>query len=263
MQKGEIYIVSTGTGNLGQLTSNALKALEKSELIVGYKKYIEDIFELIQNKEIQASGMKQEVDRCKYVIEEALKLKKVALICNGDANIYGLAGLVLEIIEQNQLWDKLDIHIEPGITSLLSAASKIGAPITNDFAVVSLSNLLTPLESIKLRLTKALEGDFVLGIYNPLSFSRNEPYLNFLEILKQHKTEQTPVIIAQNLGRSDEKILIKTVKDLLEIKDNLEVVNMSSMLIIGNSSTKTVNSGKNIVTLRGYQQNYDYSLKND
>ena len=142
MSKGEIYIISTGTGNVQQLTGNACELLGKADLIVGYTKYIKDIESLIKDKEVYSTGMTHEVDRCKYAVEQALTSKKVALISNGDANVYGMAGLVLEIIEANNLWDKLEVIIEPGITSILTAAAKAGAPIMHDFAVVSLSNLL-------------------------------------------------------------------------------------------------------------------------
>ncbi|OGI18690.1 MAG: precorrin-3B C(17)-methyltransferase [Candidatus Melainabacteria bacterium RIFOXYA2_FULL_32_9] len=261
MSKGEIYIVSTGTGNIQQLTGNAVECLNKADLIVGYSKYIKDIESLIEGKEIYSTGMTHEVDRCKYAVQETLKSKKVALISNGDANVYGMAGLVLEIIDANNLWDKLEVVIEPGITSILTAAAKAGAPIMHDFAVISLSNLLTPIELIYKRLNNALEADFVLGLYNPLSHSRKEPYAKFLEVLKQHRKEDTPVVIAQNLGRDNETIYIKTVKDLLEFKDDMKMINMSTILIIGSSATKLVNSGKNVITKRGYQQNYDYQLQ--
>ena len=260
MSKGEIYIISTGSGNIQQITGNAMEFLKKADLIVGYSKYIKDIASAIEGKEVYSTGMTHEVDRCKYAIKQALTSKKVALISNGDANIYGMAGLVLEIIEANNLWDKLEIVIEPGITSLLTAAAKAGAPIMQDFAVVSLSNLLTSLDLIEKRLKNALEADFVLGLYNPLSHSRKEPFLKFLEILKDRRKEETPVVIAQNLGRENEKIYIKTVKDLLDFEGDGKLINMSTILIIGNSSTKLVNSGKNVITCRGYQQNYDYIL---
>lgn len=260
MTKGEIYIVSTGMGTVQHLTHNALEALKNADLIVGYNKYIKDIAPIIEGKEIYQTGMTHEVERCKYAIKQALDSKKVALISNGDANIYGMAGLVLEIIEENNLWDKLEVVIEPGITTLLAAAAKSGAPIMTDFAVISLSNLLTPMELIELRLKNALEANFILGLYNPLSHSRKEPYQKFLALLKEYRKAETPVILAQNLGRSNEKIMIKSVEELLNLGEDLDVVNMSTMLIVGNSSTKLINSGKNVLTQRGYQQNYDYKL---
>ncbi|HBH18867.1 MAG TPA: precorrin-3B C(17)-methyltransferase, partial [Cyanobacteria bacterium UBA9579] len=232
-----------------------------ADLIVGYTKYIKDIESLIKDKEVYSTGMTHEVDRCKYAVGQALTSKKVALISNGDANVYGMAGLVLEIIEANNLWDKLEVIIEPGITSILTAAAKAGAPIMHDFAVISLSNLLTPMELIEKRLQNALSADFVLGLYNPLSHSRKEPYFKFLEILQQHRNGDTPVVIAQNLGRDNEAIHIKTVKDLLELKDDMTMINMSTILIIGSSATRLANSGKKVITRRGYQQNYDYQLQ--
>jgi precorrin-3B C17-methyltransferase len=260
MKKGEIYIVSTGVGEKEHMTFNALTMLQKADIIVGYKKYIEDIKPLIEGKLSYSSGMTQEVDRCKYAIEKALEKNKVALISNGDVNVYGMAGLVLEIIDANKLWDKLEIVIEPGITTFLAAAAKVGAPVMNDFAVISLSNLLTPVELIQKRLKNALEADFVLGIYNPLSKTRKEPYIMFLELLQKTINSQIPVTIAQNLGREDEKIIICTVAKLINAGDDMEMVNMSSVLIIGNSTSRIVNNGKSIITRRGYQQVYEYSL---
>lgn len=261
MRKGEIYIVSTGIGEKDHLTYNALALLQKADLIVGYQKYIDDIKPLIEKKIIYSTGMTQEVDRCKYAIQKALDKTKVALISNGDVNVYGMAGLILEIIDSNKLWDKLDIVIEPGITTLLAAAAKTGAPIMNDFAVISLSNLLTPLELIQKRISKALESDFVIGIYNPLSKTRQEPYITFLEMLKKYSSPSIPVIIAQNLGRKSEQIAIKTVADLINSGVDTEMINMSSILIIGNSTTKIVNDGNYVITSRGYQQVYEYSLE--
>lgn len=260
MQKGEIYLVSTGAGGIEQITQNAILALDKAELIVGYTKYIKDIEPLLQNKEVYTTGMTHEVERCKYAIKQALNLKKVALISNGDVNVYGMAGLLLEIVEANNLWSQLEIVIEPGITTLLATAAKTGAPIMSDFAVVSLSNLLNPIELIRKRLINALDADFVLGIYNPLSHSRKEPYQMFLEILPQYRNIHNPVVIAQNIGRDTEKIWIKTVADLLNIRTDKDLINMSTILIIGNTTTKLVNSGKMLITQRGYQTAYDYSL---
>lgn len=261
MNKGEIYILSTGTGDTGQLTRNVVDLLEKSDLIVSYTKYTKDIAPVIEGKEVYTTGMTHEVDRCKYALEQALTSKKVALISNGDANVYGMAGLVLELIEENNLWNQLEVVIEPGITSFLAAAAKTGAPVMNDFAIVSLSNLLTPMELIEKRLQAALSAEFVLGIYNPISHSRKEPFLMFLDLLKKYRKPETPVVIGQNLGRETEKIWIKSVGELLEIKDDAQILNMSTVLIIGNLNTKMVNSGKNVVTKRGYQQNYDYKIE--
>lgn len=259
MTKGEIYILSTGTGDPGQLTQNVVKYLQSSDLIVSYTKYIKDIETVIPGKEVYSTGMTHEVERCKFAVEQALTGKKIALISNGDANVYGMAGLALEIIEENNLWDKLEVVVEPGITSFLAAASKVGGAVMNDFAIISLSNLLTPEEKIEKRIKAAFSADFVVGIYNPLSHSRKEPYLMFLENLKSLPLE-TPVVIAQNVGRDNEKFYIKTVKDLLELKDDMDMINMSTVLIIGNSNTCIMNSGKNVVTKRGYQQSYDYKI---
>lgn len=260
MKKGQIYIISTGTGNGEQLTLNALNLLKRSELIVGYSKYIDDIKNIIANKKTYSTGMTKEVDRCKYAINQALQGITTTLISNGDANVYGMAGLVLEIIDQNQLWNKIDIFIEPGVSSIFAAAAKAGAPIMSDFAVISLSNLLTPLEKIKLRLEYAFKGDFVAGIYNPLSHSRKEPYEEFLKLLKAYADKNTPVVIAKDIGRPNEKIIIKNVSYLLETGIDLDIINMSTIIIIGNSSTKIVNDDNYVITQRGYQQNYDYKL---
>ena len=256
----QIYIVSTGMGKGNYMTANAVELLKKADLIVGYTKYIDDIKDLISGKEIYATGMMEEVARCKYVLEQALSHKKVALISNGDANVYGMAGLLMEIIEENNLWDTVEVTIEPGITSMLLAASKAGAPIMGDFAVISLSNMLTPIELIEKRLKNALEGDFVVGLYNPLSHTRKEPYSMYLKLLEKHRPLETPVVIAQNLGRDNEKVLLTNVKELLAIKADINVINMSTILIIGNSFTKFVDSGKKVITQRGYQNNYNYAL---
>lgn len=260
MQKGEVYIVSTGMGNLGQLTPNALDVLKSVDLVVGYKKYIEELAEIIEVKDSFSNAMTQEVDRCKLAVKEALIPKKVAVVSNGDANVFGMAGLVLEIINENDLWDKLEVSVEPGISTMFATAAKAGAPIMNDFAVVSLSNRLTPLEQIEIRLRLALEADFVLGIYNPLSKTRKEPFHKFIETLSITRKDDTPIVIAKNVGRDIEDINITTVGELLRVENYDDVIDMSTFLLVGNSQTKIAKSGKHIITPRGYEKNYDYNL---
>jgi precorrin-3B C17-methyltransferase len=249
----KLYIVSSGPGGINYLSSDALNAIDDSEVIVSYSKYAKELQELISSKEIYTSGMTHEVDRCKKAVEYALSGKTTSIISNGDANVYAMATLIVEIIDEKELWDDIELISIPGITSFLAAASKAGAPISQDFAVISLSDRLTDIELINKRVKLALEGDFVVGIYNPKSKKRIKPYQNFLDALKAHETRV--VIIASNVGREKEKITITDSKSLIEDGIDNPLISMSTLIIVGNSNTKLTKNGL-ALTPRGYSNKY-------
>ncbi len=251
MEKGILYLVSTGPGGIGYLTSEAIKALELSNVIVGYPKYLEEIEPFTKGKETITSGMRKEVKRVGAAVEKAKEGNIVSLVSNGDINVYGMASLALEIIEKRSYQDDIVVESIPGVTSFLGAASKAGAPVSSDFAIVSLSNIFTSDDIIKKRLESAMKGDFVIGIYNPISRVRKEPYHIFLDYLGKYLKPEIPIIIATNVGRETESITIIDVKKLIEIGEDETLINMSTIIIVGNSLTK-INSRNQVVTPRGY-----------
>ena len=255
MKKGHLYIVSTGPGGILHLTIEAQKAIEASNVVVGYTKYIEDITPLIQNKKVMTSGMTEEISRCDMAISSAIEGNTVSLVSNGDVNVFGLASIAIELIDTKKLWDQVEITSLPGVTSFLALASKTGAPISQDFAIISLSDRLTPLDVIEKRIKAGMEGDFVLGIYNPLSKRRKKPYELFLSYVDQYIKKETPVIIASNIDRQMEEIHYLTAEKLLADGIENPLISMSTLLLIGNQSTRWTENNK-LLTPRGYLDKY-------
>ncbi len=242
--KGKLTIVSTGPGIREHITPAAVKAISECDVIVGYKTYLEFIEELIEGKKIISTGMRQEVDRCSAAIKEARNGNFVSLISGGDAGVYGLAGLVLELLTESE---KLSVNIVPGVTSATACAALLGAPLTHDFAVISLSNLLTESDLIKKRLRLAAEGDFVTVLYNPKSKKRTELFFDTAKIFLKSRSPITPVGLVRNAYRESQSIKITT---LVELK-NEDWVDMRTTIVIGNS--QTIVSGKRMITPRGYR----------
>jgi len=200
--------------------------------------------------------MTKEIDRCKEAIESASSGKTTAIISNGDVNVYGMATLVVELVDEMDLWDEIEVITIAGVTSFLAVASRVGAPVSQDFAIISLSDRLTDKELIKKRVRLALEGDFVIGIYNPKSKTRVEPYRDFLKELS--KVDDRPVVIASNVGRAKERVTITTSKDLIGKDIEHPDITMSTLILVGNSNTKLTKNGL-LLTPRGYLNKYDLS----
>ncbi|MGI6730668.1 MAG: precorrin-3B C(17)-methyltransferase [Anaerovoracaceae bacterium] len=239
----KIYVVGLGPGELRQMTKRAYEALEECQVIAGYDVYIDLIREEFNHKELVSTPMKKEVDRCHIVLQEAMKGKTVAMICSGDAGIYGMAGLIYEVAQQ---YDPVEIEIVPGITAASSGAAVLGAPLIHDFAVISLSDLLTPWELIEKRLECAAMADFVICLYNPSSKKRRDYLAKACDIVLKHRKEDTKCGIAQNIGREGEQ---GKVLDLIQLRDT--EVDMFTTVFIGNSNTKEI--GGKLVTPRGYK----------
>lgn len=239
----KLYIVGLGPGELIQATGRAMVALEECQVIAGYTVYIDLIKEQFGHKKLISTPMKQEVDRCRLAIEEALKGQIVAMVCSGDAGVYGMAGLMYEIAQD---YDPIEIEIIPGITAACSGAAVLGAPLIHDFAVISLSDLLTPWELIETRLNCAAMADFVICLYNPSSKKRHDYLQKACDIIMKHKPGSTVCGIAKNIGREGET---GTVLSLEELRNTS--VDMFSTVYIGNSTTQELR-GK-MVTSRGYR----------
>jgi len=246
MSNGKIYVVGIGPGKKENMTFRAYEAMENSDIIVGYKTYVDLVKEYYPGKEMKSSAMTKEVDRCTEVLELARQGKTVSLISSGDAGVYGMAGIMLEIADED-----MEVEVIPGITATNAAAAIAGAPIMHDYATISLSDLLTDWELIKKRLELAAQGDFVVSIYNPKSRGRVTQIEEAREIMMKYKPKSTPVAIVRNAGREDERYILTTLEKMLNHE-----IDMLTIVLIGNSNT-FVKNGK-IITPRGYEGKYDY-----
>lgn len=215
-------------------------------MIVGYKPYLALVEDLIEGKALVSSGMKEEMPRATAAIEAAQAGARVAVISTGDAGVYGMAGLVLELLPAGS---PVTVEIVPGVTAASAAAACLGAPLMNDFAVISLSDLMTPLPVIERRLRAAAEGDFVIALYNPRSHRRHEPFARALAILRAARDSETPVGLVRDALREGQQVTVTTLGALDET-----AVDMLTTVIIGNSGT-FVKDGR-MVTPRGYIEKY-------
>ena len=197
MSKGKIYVVGIGPGNMEDISVRAYKTLKNVDVIAGYTTYIDLVKDEFKEKEFYVSGMKKEIDRCEKVLELAKEGKIVALISSGDAGIYGMAGIMIEVA----LGSGIDVEVIPGITSSVAGASLVGAPLMHDQAIISLSDLLTDWEVITKRIDRASEGDFVISLYNPKSKGRTEQIVEAREIMLKYKVPSTPVALLRHVGR--------------------------------------------------------------
>lgn len=238
----KLYIVSCGPGGSSYLTSQAVNAIKESEVIISYSKYARELDSLLKEKELITSGMTHEVQRCEEAVTQAKKGKTTAIISNGDSNVFGIASIIYELLETKDLNNKIEIINIAGVTSFLAVASKVGAPINEDFAIISLSDRQKDTELINKKVNNSLAADFILGIYNPKSKKRTQAYINFLQSLKKY--DEKVVIIASNIGRQDkEQITITNTTQLIDKGLEHELVGMATLLIIGNSNTKISKNG--------------------
>ena len=241
----KVTVIGLGPGGGADLTGRARAALEGCDLIVGYTAYIELVKPDFPEKEVLSTGMRREVDRCRAAVEAAASGRDVAMVCSGDSGIYGMAGLIYEVAQE---YPPIEIEVVPGITAACGGAAVLGAPLTHDFAVVSLSDLLTPWDKIALRLECAAKGDYVLCLYNPASHSRPDHLKRACDILMAAgKSPDTICGYVQNIGREGERGTITTLGALRDTQ-----VDMFTTVFIGSSQTKLL--GGKMVTPRGYLQ---------
>lgn len=238
-----LFIVGIGPGNKENMSMEAMDAMESSHILVGYTKYIQLVKSLFPEKEVYTNGMKQEVDRCRKAMELANEGKTVAMICSGDAGVYGMAGPLCQLSPE---YPEVEIVVVPGITAALSGAAVLGAPLTHDFAVISLSDLMTPWEKIEQRLACVSEADFCIAIYNPSSRKRADYLQKACQIMMKYKSPGTICGTVQNIGRQGQTSEIMTLSEL-QYRDT----DMFTTVFIGNSSTEIING--RMVTPRGYK----------
>ena len=241
---GKPHVVAVGPGGKEHMTFKAAETIQNADIVTGYTADVNMMKPIFPDKEYKATGMMKEVDRCRMAIEDAMAGKDVAMISSGDSGIYGMAGIIYQLADEM----KADIEIDtvPGMTAASTSASVLGAPLMHDLAIISLSDLMTPLDLIMKRVDCAGIGDMIVCLYNPKSKTRTE-YLNQAQqILLKHRSAETPVGIVRNAGREDQRAQITTLGDL----DKADV-DMFSIVIIGNSQTY-VSNGR-MITPRGYR----------
>ncbi|MFH1650515.1 MAG: precorrin-3B C(17)-methyltransferase [Chloroflexota bacterium] len=246
--KGTLFLVGTGPGDLKQMTFAARDAIDRSEVVIGYRTYLDLIKPLLQRKQVVATGMGDEVARVKNAIDLARQGRKVALISSGDSGIYGMAGLAGEILRE-QPSPKIDIVPVPGVPALAAAAALLGSPISGDFAAISLSDYLVPWAEICRRLEAAGRENFVTVLYNPQSHRRRQQLVEAREIILRHRPPTTPAGIVTNAYRPGQEV---AVTDLEHLPDH--DIGMNTTVIIGNRDTFV--SGGRMVTPRGYGKKY-------
>ncbi|MCI6468266.1 MAG: precorrin-3B C(17)-methyltransferase [Faecalicatena sp.] len=239
----KVYVVGLGPGADQQMTREAQAVIERCPVIVGYTVYVDLVKEQYPEKVFLTTPMTQEVKRCKMALEEAQNGRDTAMICSGDAGVYGMAGLMYETGKE---YPDVDIKIVPGITAANGGAAVLGAPLMHDFAVISLSDLLTPWEKIERRIKAAAMADFVICLYNPSSKKRRDYLKKACEMMLEYKSPDTICGTVRNIGRDGEKSHIMTLGQLKDTE-----VDMFTTVFIGNEQTMEIN-GK-MVTPRGYR----------
>lgn len=240
----KIFVVGIGPGEYEQMTIRAVNALQSCDVIVGYTVYVDLVKEHFAEKEFLTTPMRREVERCRMAFEEAKKGRSVAMICSGDAGVYGMAGLMLEI---GQEYPDIPVEVIPGVTAALGGGAVLGAPLIHDFCLISLSDLLTPWEKIEKRLLAAAEADFVVCLYNPSSKKRYDYLEKACDLLMRYKSPETVCGIVSNIGREGETGRVMSLKELRDAR-----VDMFTTVFVGNSQTMAID-GK-MVTPRGYRK---------
>lgn len=245
-QCGQLYLVGMGPGSFEDMTYRAADVIRSCEVLCGYTGYIDmvrSLFPEVSDRKIIATPMRGEIERCKLALEEAKSGKRVAMVCSGDAGIYGMAGPVLEMADN---YPGVEVEVIPGLTAAVSGAAILGAVLMNDFCVISLSDLMTPWEKIEQRIRSAAAGDFTTVIYNPMSKKRTDHLRRCCEIFLQFRPKDTPCGWVRNIGREGQE---KKILTLEKLKD--EKVDMFTTVYIGSSSVKQ--RGDCLIAPRGYR----------
>lgn len=251
MNTGKIFLVGVGPGAIEHFTGRAKEAVDTSEVIVGYSTYIELVSSSIAGKEVISTGMTEEIDRAKSAVDRAEQGKTVSVISSGDAGIYGMAGLVYEVLFDRG-WKPgsgIEVEVVPGVTAMSAIAALLGAPIMHDFASISMSDLLTPWPVIEKRIEAAAAADFVIGIYNPQSKRRNWQLKKAQEIMLRHRKPSTPAGIVKSAFRSAQNVVLTTLEDMCNHE-----IGMLTTIVVGNSHTFSRDGL--MVTPRGYENKY-------
>ena len=244
---GLLYVVGMGPGDPQYMTEDALAALRDADVIAGYSKYVELVREVCPDTPAIATGMRHEVERCRAALEKAAEGSTVAMVCSGDAGVFGMSGLIYELLEE---YEGVEVKVISGVTAALSGSSVLGAPLTHDFAVVSLSDQLTSWETIEKRLRGTGQADFCIVFYNPMSHSRPDNLRKACDILLEYREPGNVCGWVRNIGREGEECGICTLGELGDLE-----LDMFTTVFVGNSQTRVI--GGKMVTPRGYQAKDD------
>ncbi len=245
-----ISVVGIGPGSIDMMTGEAITALKNCDVIVGYTLYVDLVKEHFPEKEFMTTPMRQEIERCKLCFDLALQDKTVAMICSGDAGVYGMASPLYQLQKENPLYTKVPVTVIPGITAANSGAAVLGAPLNHDYCVISLSDLLTPWETIEKRLRAAFTADFAITLYNPSSHKRADYLAKACRIMMESgASPERKCGYVENIGRNETRSKICTLEQLVK-----EPVSMLTTVFIGNSQSEVVmsNGEPKLVTKRGY-----------
>jgi cobalt-factor III methyltransferase len=254
--RGKLYVVGFGPGHYDHMTNRAREAIRDSDVIVGYNTYVEIIRGLLDDQEIVQTGMTEEVSRAQTAVELAGNGKKVAVISSGDAGVYGMAGLVYEVLVEKG-WrpgEGVEVEVIPGVSAINSCAALLGSPVMHDACMISLSDHLTPWETIARRIEAAAAADFVIALYSPKSGRRTRQIVETQRILLQYRSPDTPVGLVKSAYRERQRVVITTLGEMLTHE-----IGMLTTVLIGNSTT-FVHHGL-MITPRGYQRKYTLSQK--
>lgn len=240
----KVFIVGLGPGDKRFLSGEAMSALEAADVLCGYTVYVDLVHPLFPEKETFTTPMKKEIDRCRWALDTAKAGKSVAMVCSGDAGVYGMAGPILELSVD---YPEVEIAIVPGITAALSGGAVLGAPLGHDFCVISLSDLLTPWELIEKRCECSAMGDFSVAIYNPASMKRKDHLQRACDAMLKHKSPNTVCGWVRNIGREGQEFHILTLGELRNTQ-----LDMFCTVFVGSSTTREING--RMVTPRGYEK---------
>ncbi|HUT38374.1 MAG TPA: precorrin-3B C(17)-methyltransferase [Methanoregula sp.] len=254
-KKGSLAIVGLGPGRREYMTPRALKAIAVADYVIGNASYLDPLEPLLTGKNVIRSSMGKEVERAQQAIDLA-RFHAVAIVSGGDAGVYGMAGIVLEVLEHSGA--DIEVEVIPGVTAANAVASRVGSPLSGDFAVISLSDLLTPLEVIEQRLDAVFSVGIPVVLYNPKSRGRPHNFLLAIEHARKYLGPEIPVAIVRNALRDDEEVIITTLAGVEKVKD---AVDMHTTVIIGGKESRIWRMGddvKGIITPRGYHRKYVY-----
>jgi precorrin-3B C17-methyltransferase len=254
--RGKLLVIGFGPGGHKHITERAREAIAESDMIIGYKTYVDLIEKLVTGQQIISTGMTEEVSRAQEAVKQAEQGKKVAVISSGDAGVYGMAGLVYEVLIEKG-WEKstgVEVEVIPGISAINSCAALLGAPVMHDSCTISLSDHLTPWNVIEKRLEAAAQADFVIALYNPRSGRRTRQIMEAQRILLKYRSPDTPVGLVKSAYRDSQKVVVTTLRDMLD-----QEIGMLTTVLIGNSSTFFYEGL--MITPRGYQRKYTLDQK--
>lgn len=249
--RGKLLVIGFGPGGNKHITERAREAISECDMIIGYKTYVDLIEELVTEQQIISTGMTEEVSRAQEAVKQAEQGKKVAVISSGDAGVYGMAGLVYEVLMEKG-WEKatgVEVEVIPGISAINSCAALLGAPVMHDSCTISLSDHLTPWNVIEKRIEAAAQADFVIALYNPRSGRRTRQIMEAQRILLKYRSPDTPVGLVKSAYRDSQKVVLTTLRDMLDHE-----IGMLTTVLIGNSSTFFYEGL--MITPRGYQRKY-------